>query len=141
MIEPSVYDSWIKVSEAEFKRILSNIINNSIESFEPRGQGSVTLALKPAAESAFIHIVISDTGKGISPEILPQLGQRRLTFGKTHGSGLGLSYAFSRIESWLGQIWIKSTLNQGTQVTLSLPQSKPGADFSDFIGIKDQSRN
>ena len=61
----------------EFKRILSNLINNSIEAMTDNKPIRVYLS----ARGKRVEIRIVDQGKGIPPEILPRLMQKGASFG------------------------------------------------------------
>ena len=65
-------------------------------------------------------IIVSDEGKGIAPEHLPNIFRPFFTT-KGHGTGLGLSLARRMVESHGGTITVDSTLGQGTQFTVLLP--------------------
>ncbi|OFZ17689.1 MAG: hypothetical protein A2Z20_01520 [Bdellovibrionales bacterium RBG_16_40_8] len=64
-LDSKVRPLMAKVSKTELQRILSNLINNSIEAM-PSG-GSVTISTREYKD--VIEIIVSDTGSGISPEI------------------------------------------------------------------------
>ena len=68
-----------RLNGREFVRILSNIINNSVESFEsPSGE----IRLGCDVSGQHLAIWISDTGKGIPSAVLPILSQRQFSHGK-----------------------------------------------------------
>ena len=71
------------VDARELQRIVSNLVNNSIEAFT--GPGTVDISLASA------------DGKGIPPEILSRLGRKGETHGKAGGTGLGLYHARTAI--------------------------------------------
>lgn len=100
-----------------FSRILSNILQNSIEAISNSGTISITL------ESSLQHTVISisDNGCGIPESVLERLGKSDLTYGKANGNGLALQHAYSTIHSWNGTLKLDSKLNNGTTVTIVLP--------------------
>ncbi len=105
----------------EFQRLLSNLINNSVEALT--GPGAVTVGLSGA--DGMVSITVKDNGKGIPPEILAKLGRRGETHGKTRGNGLGLYHARISIENWGGVFKIESKPDHGTIVILTLPTFKP----------------
>jgi signal transduction histidine kinase len=114
------YGIFAKVNLAEFKRVLSNLINNAAEAL--KGSGNITVSLLREENKAVI--LVADKGTGIPPEILKKLGQRGETYDKTDGSGLGLYHARTTLESWGGSLQIHSTLSLGTTIRLEIPLEK-----------------
>jgi signal transduction histidine kinase len=118
---PETYGLFVDVPASDFKRVLSNLINNAVESLLDSGR--VVVKLTPDGDRVAISVV--DNGKGIPPGVLNRLGRRGETHGKTGGSGLGLHHAATSIESWGGSLSIDSHEGEGTTVTLSLPRAAP----------------
>ena len=115
----------------EFKRAISNLINNAQEALRASGKIVVTLS-RHDRKDGFAEIRIRDNGPGIPPEILSRLGSRGETFGKVGGSGLGIHHAKETITSLGGEFSIHSDrdpIHPGTQVTLLLPEIQPPAWF------------
>lgn len=104
------------VQPAEFRRIISNLVNNAVEAFESGGR--VTIELAKAGDK--ILLKIGDTGKGIPVAILAKLGQKGETHGKAGGTGLGLYHARTSVENWGGKLDIHSVVGKGTTVTIEL---------------------
>ncbi|MBI4655961.1 MAG: hypothetical protein HY746_04335 [Elusimicrobia bacterium] len=119
------YGLFAKIQPVEFRRIISNLVNNAVESLGDNGAVNVGLV----CEDGNIILTITDTGKGIPPEILAKLGTRGETHGKAGGSGLGLFHARTTAERWGGSLEIKSELSKGTSVTVKLPAAEPPAWF------------
>lgn len=117
----ATYGLFSKVQADTFKRALSNVITNAVESIEHRG--SVTISLHRDGEQNVIRI--ADNGRGIPPDVLRQLPSKGKSFGKKHGSGFGLYHAKQAVESWNGSLQIESKVGQGTIVTISLPVASP----------------
>jgi signal transduction histidine kinase len=115
------YGLFANINPVEFKRLFSNIINNAIEAL-PSKIGRITVELTYVKE--LIQLAITDNGKGIPAEILPKLCIKGNTFNKTGGSGLGLSHAFSTIQSWGGSLSINSKEGSGTIIQINLPKMK-----------------
>jgi signal transduction histidine kinase len=113
------YGLFAQVQTGAFKRILSNLIDNSVEALSDSGK--VILDLKSNGNT--IEITCQDNGKGIPREVISQLGKKGLSYEKKGGSGLGLYNAKSILQNWGGRLQIESELNVGTQVTLFLPRS------------------
>ncbi|OGR45093.1 MAG: hypothetical protein A2X35_10045 [Elusimicrobia bacterium GWA2_61_42] len=107
------------IEPKELQRLLSNLINNSVEAFA--GPGSVEVAL--SAPDGKVLLEVKDNGKGISPEILAKLGRKGETHGKAGGTGLGLYHARTTAENWGGSFKITSEPGKGTCVALELPRA------------------
>ena len=120
----NISDIKINFNKIDFERILSNIINNSVESLKDN-KGSVKIEV--TSNSNFAYVKVIDNGIGMSPEVLEKVGTRGFTYRKksdgVSGSGLGLSHAKDKIESLGGRIIFESELGNGTTVTLKIPLS------------------
>jgi signal transduction histidine kinase len=114
-----------KVHAADFKRVISNLVNNAVEALDENGKVLITLG---EMEGECV-LKIQDNGKGIPPEVLPRLGKKGETFGKRGGSGLGLYHARSILENWGGTLEISSQLGVGTEVFVQLPKTAPPSWF------------
>jgi len=119
------YGLFANIVPVEFRRMLSNLVNNAVEALGEKGAVDVHLA----HEAKTIVLTVSDDGRGIPPEILAKLGRRGETHGKAAGSGLGLFHARSTAESWGGRLVITSAPGQGTTVTIKLPRAAAPPDF------------
>jgi len=143
--EKESYNLFSKICQESLKRIISNIINNSIEAI---GESIGIIHLSVGERNNKIFISISDNGPGIPATIKDKLFQEGTTFGKEHGNGFGLFHAKKTINSWNGQVLIKSRLGPGTAVEIELPKIHPPDWYlekivvskdSDFIIIDDDS--
>lgn len=131
--EDGVNDLRAAVHPGEFKRLLSNLINNAVEAFG-NGAGEVRVILGKRDGRASVSV--EDNGKGIAPEILAKLGGRGETHGKPGGSGLGLHHARTSVESWGGSIELTSELGKGTTATLLLPMAgEPSSSQKRFDAV------
>jgi two-component system sensor histidine kinase BaeS len=79
-----------------------------------------------AASDAGFRIRVSDTGRGIDPDVLPDVFERFVKGADSRGSGLGLAIARSLVEAHGGTIRAESTPGAGTTMTIELPP--PAAD-------------
>jgi signal transduction histidine kinase len=116
----------VVVDAPKLERVLANLLSNAIAYTKgcPRRLVSVTLSQGDGA----VHFTVADTGIGIEPEKIEQIGQRfrRLAEGQEfhHGSGLGLFGVDVLVRMHGGTLTIHSAgRNQGTMVTVKLPDS------------------
>lgn len=103
-----------KVNKVEFKRVISNLLENAIEASESFESKSISVVLKDDRS-----IEISDSGKGIPQEILASVGKRGFTYGKERGTGLGVFHAIQNCKQWGAKLSFTSNKNAGTKVIIS----------------------
>lgn len=114
------YGIFSKIQVAEFKRAISNLINNSVEALSASGRILVDFR----SQNNSVKLRISDNGKGIPPEILAKLCQMGETYGKDGGSGLGLFHAKSTFQNWGGDLTIESTVGIGTTISVTFQKAE-----------------
>jgi signal transduction histidine kinase len=136
VLDVSSYGIFVEVHATEFKRVISNLINNAVESLGEKGRVTISLGRHDGQAT----VSIQDTGKGIPPDILPKLGQRGETHGKMEGSGLGLYHAKTTIELFGGSLEVASTVGVGTTVSIKLPLSRAPGWFVEKIEVVPQSK-
>lgn len=120
----------------ELMRLLSNLINNSVEAFTDK-KGEVTVSIRLYKDR--VHLSIRDNGRGIPPEVLLKLGEAGVTHGKEgfgSGNGLGVYHAKKTIESAGGRLEINSQVEMGTMIEIHLPRIGSPAWFLDKILLK-----
>ena len=103
----------------EFKRIISNLINNSIEAMK---NDSIEIHIKVTQVEDRLIINIIDNGSGIPENVLHKIGKNEVTT-KANGNGLGLFHAMESIKSWRGDFQIESSTQTGTKVTITFVAS------------------
>ena len=109
-------EAFAKINSTELKSILSNLINNAVDSYAG-GAGQVEISL--ASGGSVCTITIVDRGCGIPAEYLKDLGSKPITF-KGGGRGLGLIHATRTLEAWGGTIAFASEFGAGTEVRIQL---------------------
>jgi two-component system, cell cycle sensor histidine kinase and response regulator CckA len=85
-------------------------------------QGAVPRSANERAGS-FVCLIVSDSGCGIAPEILPKIFEPFFTtkdVGK--GTGLGLATVFGIVQQHQGWIQVSSELDRGTTFRIYLPR-------------------
>ncbi len=106
----------------KLEQVLYNIISNSIK-YTPNA-GRITVR----AEKSFneVRIEVEDTGIGIPEKDLARIFERFYRVDKARsrelgGTGLGLAISKGIVDAHNGNIEIKSTVGDGTTVTITLP--------------------
>jgi len=113
--------AWIKIEPTAFKRMLSNIINNSVDAFDQK-EGKITLYFD--ADDEEVRLTIEDNGKGMKPELVQKiLGHSAVTEGKENGHGIGLTQVRETLENNKGEWIIDSQIGHGTQFILTFPRA------------------
>jgi len=105
-------------------QVLNNLLGNAIESL-PERRGKVTVAITREADTC--RLDVSDNGHGIAPEFAREHLFRPFRTTKENGLGIGLYQCKTTVEAVGGKIAIRSDLNVGTTVSVTLPALAEGA--------------
>lgn len=97
----------VRADEIKFRQVVQNLIDNAIK-YTDRGQVKVEIK----EENSFILLIVSDSGKGITPDIKEHLFEQFYRGEgaalKTRGTGLGLYIANEIVKAHSGEIWVES---------------------------------
>ncbi|MEZ4846674.1 MAG: HAMP domain-containing sensor histidine kinase [Bdellovibrionota bacterium] len=127
------YGAFAKIDINDFKRMLSNLIDNAVEAIP--STGFVRVALSQGDD--FVVIEVFDNGKGIPADELHKVTEKGFTK-RNEGSGLGLYFVYQKLKEWGGRLEIESTVNQGTSVKMIIRKEPPPAWFVSEIRINDE---
>lgn len=111
-------DVVVKGNPDELLHVFVNLITNAVQAMADQG----TLTLETAVTADAAQIRVSDTGCGISPELLDRIFEPFFTTkppGK--GTGLGLYNIKSVIHRMNGTIAVESQVGRGSTFTLTFP--------------------
>ncbi len=133
-IDKCAHDIFCQLEKVNFDRMMSNIINNSVEAIT--SDGIITVSLKKDINT--FRIEIKDNGRGINEDILNKLLIGEFVI-KYNGFGLGLKHAITSIKSWGGEYKIESQVNVGTNFIICLPLCKPSDWFAETLMLLDNS--
>lgn len=98
------------------KAALQNLLINALHAMD--GQGALKVSLGSADDLAWIEI--SDSGRGIPPEVLAKLFTPFFTT-KAKGTGLGLATVKRIAEAHRGDVSVLNSSPSGTKIRFSLP--------------------
>lgn len=111
------YDGDVDVDLTRFIRVLSHLTENACAAMPGGGVLRFTTDL---VENEVV-LRITDSGRGIHPELLPKVFQPFETNVESGGTGLGLAIAKAVVEAHDGKISLASVPNKGTTVDIRLP--------------------
>ena len=116
--DPPVY-----CNPGQMNQVFVNIISNALQAMGDSG----VLTLRTRQQGGRLEISISDTGKGIPPDVVSKIFDPFFTTKEINqGTGLGLSISYSIIKKHNGEIEVDSSPGKGTTFILKIPirQSK-----------------
>lgn len=113
----------IVADERRLFNALYNLINNAIPEV-PSG-GTITVSTKEEPIGAGLHISVTDTGKGMPPEIRDSLFTPAARSSKPGGTGLGTKIVKDVVDAHHGKITVESELGVGTTFHIYLPLRPP----------------
>ncbi len=111
------YPGEVEIDAEKMTRVILNIAGNAGDAMPNGGKFWV----RARADRDNLVIELQDTGSGIPDEIRRKIFEPFVTFGKKHGTGLGMAIVKKIIDDHKGQIDIETQLGRGTTMTVTLP--------------------
>ena len=100
------------------KQVFINIIDNAVKYTEAGGQ----VLIETLKEEGCVRVTVTDTGVGIPAQDIDRVKEKFYKANKTiRGSGIGLAVADEIVKQHGGLLFIESTENVGTTVTIVIP--------------------
>lgn len=127
--------SFVGLDEISISRVLSNLLDNSVEAIGNREDAVVIVQLHTDSKG-YVTVCIQDTGMGMTLDQLSKVRSKGVTF--KNGSGLGLTYACEVIEKHSGNVNIDSESGKGTTVTLKIPKMAQPSWFVEELTLDAQ---
>ena len=127
----------VDVDVDQLWKVFLNLVKNADEAMGGAGQISISaraftmtedlvddfIASKPITPGAGVVFQFSDTGPGVTPELLKRMFDPYVST-KPTGHGFGLATVLSIVDAHHGGIHVTSTLGAGTTFQIFLPASK-----------------
>ena len=106
--------------------MIHNLIRNALDAMHD--SSSPTLEIKTRIKDSNAELVITDNGCGIPDKVLPNIFDPFFTTkpaddgsGRPSGTGLGLHICKQILETYGGEIGVKSKVETGTRMIVKLP--------------------
>ncbi len=134
-------DLWpVKADVNQFEQVIVNLAVNARDAMPEGGRllirtanmtaeavGALRLNGLPGADHVLIEV--SDTGTGMTPEVMEKIFEPFFTTKEVNkGTGLGLSTVFGIVKQSGGYIDVRSTIGQGTVFAIYLPRHVPAPE-------------
>jgi signal transduction histidine kinase len=107
----------------QLEQAFLDLLHNAIEAMSTVEQRRITI--QADQQGGWVRVAISDTGRGIMPELLTRVFEPGFTTkvdkGISRGLGLGLYATYTIIQDHWGRIDVQSQLWQGSTFTIFLP--------------------
>ena len=103
--------------EPELRTALGNLIFNAVDAM-PDG-GTITLRTFLGTEEVVLEV--TDTGTGMSDEVLRRAMEPFFTTKEEQGTGMGLAMVYGTLQRHNGELEVRSEPGQGTTVGFRLP--------------------
>lgn len=111
----------------ELGRALLNLVANARDAMPGGGELRIRadVATIGASDTTlgpgwYVRIAVTDTGAGMSPEVLGRVAEPYFSTKAERGNGLGLPAVFAAVRAVAGDVRISSVLGRGTTVALLL---------------------
>lgn len=109
--------AFINVDYSSFARMISNLINNSINACkEIKGQIDINFCISEG-KAVF---EIRDNGKGMSPDMVEKI-MKRIPIESKGGHGLGMTQIFDTVDLYHGQLSLSSKEGKGSEFRIIFP--------------------
>lgn len=107
---------------ARIEAVLDNLVRNAAQAMSDGGELDIAACCISQPEQhggaeTLIEVTVSDTGVGISDDVLPHIFEPFYT-NKAQGTGLGLAIVRRFVEEHNGSVIVSSKVQQGTTFTL-----------------------
>ena len=118
------------------QQVFFHLFDNALQALDDQSKDK-TLSISGLNSNGWTVVRVKDNGSGIKPDVLPRIFEPFYTTNPTEqSSGLGLTICLSILQEHEGRIEVDSNAEQGTCVTLFLPDKvKPAAATSNISKV------
>ncbi len=115
-----------------FEMVAQNLLQNALDAMPDGGTLTVSTSMifHPDLPGGYVQLAVTDTGVGISREILPKIFELNFTTknAKGKGHGLGLWWIRNFVRRAGGEITVMSTVGAGSTFVVRIPYERGTTD-------------
>ncbi|MBT7080487.1 MAG: PAS domain S-box protein [Chloroflexi bacterium] len=120
-----IASSIASIDEMQIERVFGNLVQNAIHAMQKGGILTVDIAMN----NGYIHISITDTGRGIHPDNMGKVFDPMFTTKvDMGGTGVGLAICRTIVGAHGGDIEVNSEIDKGATFTVKLPVERERND-------------
>ena len=125
----------IMADHNRLEQVFINLVTNAVDAMDEKcsqpecQEAEKKLTIKSFIENGYVSVIVSDTGSGMSAEVMSKIFEPFFTtkdVGK--GTGLGFSISYGIVKDYEGTIEIDSTVGEGTTFKLKFPYQRNAVD-------------
>jgi len=122
---------YIAGSKSEIINAVTNLIFNAVDAMPDGG----LLSMSTAEHNFKIHIVVEDTGTGMTEDVRNRIFDPFFSTKGSSGTGLGLSEVYGTIKRHGGEILVESEVGVGTKISLIFDKVDTGPMEESELGL------
>jgi anti-sigma regulatory factor (Ser/Thr protein kinase) len=110
----------VLVDRVQIQQVLINLLRNAVEAMRDSDRRELTVSIAEAEDGGLVALEVSDTGPGVSQEVVEQLFKPFVTT-KPGGMGVGLSISRRIVEAHGGELTMRRNEAGGACFRMTLP--------------------
>jgi len=127
--------AFAQMQSSQFRRAMSNLINNAVDALDNKSNGQITIQL--TADAEIITVRIQDNGKGMSTGMMQKMLDRQsFTEGKKNGHGIGLQQVWDTLDPNQGTMRVDSIPGEGTTIQITFPRIEAASWIAQTIHLE-----
>jgi two-component system sensor kinase FixL len=116
----------VLADRVQIQQVVINLLRNAVDAMRGVRNGELTVRAANQGDG-FTLVTVSDTGSGMSDEVMGRLFEPFMTT-KKEGMGVGLSICRTIVEAHGGSIWAENNEGAGATFAFTLPLADVTAD-------------
>ncbi|HTY10326.1 MAG TPA: ATP-binding protein [Bacteroidota bacterium] len=111
------FQGKVRIDQDKVVRVFYNIASNAADAMPTGG----TLLVTTESAGDMVKVDFKDTGTGMPEEVKRRIFEPFVTYGKKHGTGLGMAIVKKVMDDHKGKIEIETEMGKGTTIRLLFP--------------------
>jgi two-component system, NtrC family, sensor kinase len=120
--DPAIHQPSVVADPGQMEQVFLNFLINSSEAMD--NGGDIRISSRWHKSEGTVELCFTDTGNGMSPQVLSKIFEPFFSTKGGKTSGLGLAVVWSIIERHGGRIEVQSEVDKGTTFRVFLPAEK-----------------